>query len=184
MTHQPYFDWIHATLDGDLRPEQRRQLEEHLAACAECTTLWEALDEVDRLFKAEPMVAPRSGFTGRFKARLAQQRSRPRMMWGALALGLSAIGAAALVLPLGVGFISSAVRVAQQPAASAALFGGFNATAAFASTIVEALFTLLRVFVSWAVVNPLMWAAGLSALALTGVWLYLMRKLNLEVSFR
>jgi anti-sigma factor RsiW len=184
MSHQPYLDWIHAALDGELRPDQRLQLEEHVGGCAGCRSLWEALSEVDRLFTAEPPVAPRPGFTGRFNARLSQQRSRPHLVWGALALGLGSVTAAALVVPLGAGLILSAVRVVQQPAASAALLSSLAAVGEVAGTLLEALLTLLRVLAVWAVTNPLMWAASLTALMMTGVWVLVMRKLNWEVSFQ
>src|SRR3972149_9010464 len=101
MNHKPYLDWRHAAPDAGearLAPDQRAQLDAHLAGCAECQSLWDVLGEADRLFEAAPMAAPRPGFTGRFKARLAQQRSRPRTVWGALALGLGAVGAGAVGL--------------------------------------------------------------------------------------
>jgi hypothetical protein len=88
---------------------------------------WVALSEVHRLFKSEPLAAPRSGFNGRFKARLAQRRSRPRLIGGAVALGLGAVGLAALVVPLGLGVLYSVWRVAQQPATALALFASAEA---------------------------------------------------------
>ena len=180
MNHKPYLDWMHAALDAGearLAPDQRAQLDAHLAGCAECQSLWDVLGEADRLFEAAPMAAPRPGFTGRFKARLAQQRSRPRTVWGALALGLGAVGAAAMVLPLGVGFLFSMVRAAQEPAMTDALYSSYNATTSFAGTMLDALFIAARALAEWAVVNPLVWAASLVAAAATVMWVYFMRKL-------
>lgn len=184
MNHKPYLDWMQAALDGSLAPDQRSQLDGHLVDCGECQSVWDALVEVDRLFRAEPMAAPRAGFTGRFKARLEQRRSRPKVVWGALALGLGAVGAAALVLPVGVGLLFSFARVVQEPAATAALYSGFNATAGFARTVLEALFIAGGALVEWALVNPLMWAACVGAAAITAMWFYFIRKLVPEVSFR
>ena len=187
MNHKPYLDGMQAALDAGearLAPDQRSQLEDHLVDCGECQSVWEALVEVDRLFKAEPMATPRPGFTGRFKARLEQRHSRPRAVGGALALGLGAVGAAALVLPVGVGLLFSAARVVQEPAATAALYSGFNTTASFARTVLDALFIAGRALVEWALVNPLMWAACVGAAAATAMWFYFMRKLVPEVSFR
>jgi len=187
MNHKPYLDWMQIALDAGeprLTPDQWSQLEDHLGACGECEAAWAALAEVERLFKAEPMAAPRSGFTSRFKARLAKRHSRPRAMWGALALGLGAVGAAALVIPVGAGMLLASVRAAQEPAATAALFSGVNATTTFASTIGEALLIAGRAVLEWAAANPLVWAASLSGLGVTGLWLYFVRKLVPEVSSR
>jgi predicted anti-sigma-YlaC factor YlaD len=180
MTHKPYLDWMHAALDAgeaQLASDQRLQLDAHLSDCAECRLMWEALTEADRLFASAPMAAPRPGFTGRFKARLAQKRSRPRAVWGALALGLGAVGAAAMVLPVGVGFLFSIVRAAQEPALADALHSSFTASASFAGTVAEALWIAARAVGEWAVGNPLVWAASLAALAVTVMWVYFVRKL-------
>ncbi len=184
MNHKPYLDWMQSALDGTLTSDQRPQLEGHLGDCGECQSVWDALVEADRLFKAEPLAAPRPGFTGRFKARLAQQRSRPRVVWGALALGLGAVGAAALVLPVGVGLLFSAARVAREPATTAAVYSGLNATADFAGTVFDALFVAGRALAEWALVNPLMWAMCVGAAVVTVMWFYFVRKLVPEVSFR
>ncbi len=184
LTHKPYADWMQAALDGTATPDQQAQLDEHRAACAECGAAWAALVEVERLFRDEPMAAPRSGFTSRFKARLAQRHSRPRVMWGALALGLGAVGAAALVVPLGAGLLLSGVRLAQEPATTAAFYSGVNATTTFAATIAEALFIAGRAVLTWAIGDPRVWAAGVTGLGITGAWLYFMRKLVPEVTFR
>jgi predicted anti-sigma-YlaC factor YlaD len=177
MNHKPYLDWMHAALDQTLASDQRVQFDAHLAECAECQLLWDALCEADRLFSSAPMAAPRPGFTGRFQARRAQQRARPRAVWGALALGLGAVGAAAVVLPVGASLLFSMVRVAQQPAMADALSSSFHATTAFAGTIFDALLIAALALAERAVVNPLVWAASLVAAAATVMWVYFMRKL-------
>jgi anti-sigma factor RsiW len=177
MNHKPFQDWMHAVLDGDIAPSARRDLEAHLAECGECQSTWTALSEVQRLLRAEPPVAPRAGFTGRFQARLAQRRSRPRLLWGGVALGLGAISAAALVVPVGLGVILAALRAAQEPTTVLALVSSFSAAASFADTIFGALYIALRSLVETAAVSPLAWAASLVSLALAGLWVYVMRHL-------
>ena len=39
MNHKPFLDWMQAALDGDIASTQRRDLAEHLAACASCQAL-------------------------------------------------------------------------------------------------------------------------------------------------
>lgn len=177
MNHKPYHEWMHAVLDGAIAPADRRALQAHLATCLNCQGTWATLSDVHRLFKAEPLAAPRSGFGGRFQARLAQRRSHPRAIWGALALGLSAVAASALVVPVGLGLIFSAVRAAQQPATSLALLASAVAMGDFLRTLAGALGIAARALAEVALPNPLTWAAAVLALALTGVWLYVMRKL-------
>ena len=189
MNHRPFREWMHAVLDGAsgeaaLTPGARRELEAHLATCGECQVTWAALSEVQRLFALEPMAAPRPGFTGRFQARLAQRQARPRVIWGAVALGLGAVGAAALVVPLGLGLIVSAVRVAQQPATALALAASLSAAVEFFDTVAGALYLAVRALVETTAANPLAWAAGALALGLTVVWLVLMRNLMPEVTAR
>lgn len=184
MNHKPYFDWMQLALDDDLRPDQQEQLDAHLADCEDCLQQWVALNDVTRLFTSAPQAAPRSGFTGRFKARLAQQRSRPRMVWGALALGLSSLGAAALVIPLGLNLVLSTVHVAQQPATTLALFNGFNAATVFMLALLEAAFILLRAALGLALTQPMLWLAAGGALAVVAAWALMMRRYISEVYFQ
>ena len=184
MTHKPYHASMQGLLDGDLALADRRALEDHLASCASCQAEWTALSRMHRLFKAAPLAAPRAGFNGRFQARLAQRRARPRALWGALALGFGAVAASALVVPLGLGAIFSTVRVAQQPATSLALLASVSAVAVFLTTFLDALLIAANALAGILLPNPLSWAAAVLALALTGVWLYVMRRIAPEVKPR
>jgi anti-sigma factor RsiW len=186
MKHKPYREWMHAVLDGELASADRRQFDAHLAGCADCQTAWWSLSEAQRLLKAEPILAPRAGFTGRFQARLHQrQRAAPaRLIWGALALGLGAVGAAAVVVPLGLGLILSTLRAAQQPATAVALIASLSAVADLLQTILAGLYLAGRALAEVAIGNPLAWAAFVLALALTAVWLYLIRRLVPEGTTR
>jgi anti-sigma factor RsiW len=180
MTHKLYLDWMQLALDDELPEARRLELDAHLGACAECAGKWEALRQVGYLFAAAPHAAPRRGFSTRFQARLAQQRARPHAFWGALALGLGAVGAAALVVPLGVTVLWSAVQVVGQPAVSAAFFSGVNATTNVLATLAGALFVAGRALANTALPNPWVWAAALAALSLTLLWAVLFRRWALQ----
>lgn len=177
MVHQPYHTWMHELLDGALAGPARAQLETHLAGCLDCQARWASLSAVGRLFKAAPMAAPRAGFAGRFKARQAQRRARPRLVWGAVALGAGAVGVSGVVVVFGLALIGSLLRVAQQPAARLALNTSATATAGFITTVVDALFIAGRALLEGALDDPLAWAGAALALALTAMWLIVMRRL-------
>jgi anti-sigma factor RsiW len=179
MSHKLYLDWMHLALDEGLPPARRAELDGHLAECEACAAAWDALLQVDRLFASAPLAAPRAGFTTRFNARL-QQRSRPRAVWGALALGFGAVGAAAFVLPVGVSLLWSLAQVVGRPAASAALLNSASATSEVGLALVRALFVAALALGEWAVGMPLFWVVVLAALLATGVWIYMLRRVNLQ----
>ena len=79
MNHKPYLDSMNTALDGELSSIRRRELVEHLTACASCQATWDALNDVQRQLKTEPLAEPRSGFVGRFKARQADEAASRRM---------------------------------------------------------------------------------------------------------
>ena len=47
----------------------------------------------------------------------------------------------------------------------------------FAGAVLDALFISARALTEGALENPLAWLSGVGALALTGLWLYLVRRL-------
>ncbi len=73
-------DKLVAYLDGRARPAERRAVEEHLAACADCraranefSALWSALDDL-------PAISPSPAFEVSLRARLAAEPAR-RSFW-------------------------------------------------------------------------------------------------------
>jgi hypothetical protein len=82
MNHRPFEDWM--LEDRVLTYEQKRELQSHLRACAQCA----ALAEVDLALGAARAAAPDRGFAERFRVRLAAQRQaqRARGVWGFLIL--------------------------------------------------------------------------------------------------
>jgi len=187
MNHKPYLDSMNAALDGELSSIQRRELVEHLTACASCQVTWDALNDVQRQLKTEPLAEPRSGFVGRFKARQAARRSRTRLLLGGMVLGLSSLSALAIVAVvcvLALGTVFSAAQVARQPAAVSALYSSGTAALMFGSTVARAVWTVFGVLTQQALVHPVTWLIGLAALAVVASWGYLVRKLKPEVVLR
>ncbi len=187
MNHKPYLDWMNAALDGEISSIQRRDLAEHLTACASCLAAWDALNDVHRQLKAEGLAAPRPGFVGRFKARQAARRSRVRLIWGGLVLGLSSVSTLAtlaVICILSFNTMFSAAQVARQPGAVSALSSSGTAALMFGGTVVRAVWTVFDALAQRALSDPFTWVVSLMALAVVAVWGYLVYKLNPEVVLR
>jgi hypothetical protein len=97
MNHQPFETWI---VDRqDLSQEEQLSLQQHLASCAECRNLQEKWRMVHLELSNTPAVAPRLGFTRRYRASLLERRAlaQRRQAWK---LFLMCSGASAAVLLL------------------------------------------------------------------------------------
>ena len=91
MNHLPFEEWL--LNDKPVTPEQKRELDLHIRNCAYCS----ALAETGRMLHTTKMLAPATGFTARFQARLIGQKiaERRRKLWGAL---LFTLGGLAVVM--------------------------------------------------------------------------------------
>lgn len=180
MTHQPYLDWMNLALDEALPAESRPQLHAHLAECPACAEQWEALKRVHTLFEAEPLAAPRAGFTGRFKARLRQQNSRPRTVWGFITLGVSAVGTSVVSMVLLAAAFWPLAQWVGQPAAANAVFNNVTVASRLASTLAGALWVTVKALGQMVLFSPAAWAVALAGLVVAVGWLFLLRRLSLQ----
>jgi len=90
--------WMSASLDRGLGPEEARALQAHLRACPRCRATWAALQEVDHLLSTHPTVPVPAGFAGRTLARLeargaavAARQGRGSVPWPAAGFALAAL---------------------------------------------------------------------------------------------
>jgi anti-sigma factor RsiW len=81
MKHQPYETWILDSLA--LSQEQAHSLEMHLEGCESCRSLRNRWVHVQVGLGQSVVMAPRYGFTGRWKASVAERRLREqrRQAW-------------------------------------------------------------------------------------------------------
>ncbi len=104
MNHRPFEDWLLA--DEPLNPQQRRELQNHLRVCTQCT----AIAEVNLALRKARTAAPAPGFAQRWQARLAAQRRLQRRQQ-AIGLTILGLGGAALLTwfcaPLFLAFAAS-----------------------------------------------------------------------------
>jgi anti-sigma factor RsiW len=87
MAHDNYQSLISLSLDGLLAEDEQGALEKHLKSCAACTHAWEQMRLVDRMFKAQPEVAPSFDFKAHVMARVSGYEKRKHLYpWVTLAL--------------------------------------------------------------------------------------------------
>lgn len=96
MTHQPYEDWLFDA-PQDLQPQQTLELQSHVARCAGCRDLAEALGQAEALLRRQGQAAPAVGFSMRFQERLAAERIRRHHRQSLLALLFGFAGLSVLV---------------------------------------------------------------------------------------
>jgi predicted anti-sigma-YlaC factor YlaD len=74
MNHQLYETWI--LQDPELDQEQQRELHLHLKRCAQCQDFYQAVHQVDHLFKFAPEPTPAPDFSVRWMDRIEQVEKR------------------------------------------------------------------------------------------------------------
>lgn len=94
-----YREWIDLELDGALAAAERRELEAHLAGCADCAAERRRLERLHRRL-AESRIPVRAGFRERVLAALPATgwEARPARAWRLPGLLLAALGSATLLL--------------------------------------------------------------------------------------
>lgn len=99
MSHRPFENWL--LDDAPRSPDMQRQLQQHLASCAQCRALAQAWSEVEtRLLRAQHS-GPQPGFANRWRARYqAEQLQRSRRQPWLLLVGLCAAGLPPAILLL------------------------------------------------------------------------------------
>ncbi len=94
MNHQPYENWI--LLAADLDQEEQRELHLHLKGCSHCQTLYQAIHQLDHLFKTAPQPSPEANFSARWLERIEKREKRRNRF--ILGITLAVISLATLIL--------------------------------------------------------------------------------------
>lgn len=102
MAHDNYQSLISLSLDGLLTENEQSVLEKHLQSCAACTCTLEQMRLVDRMFKAQPEVAPSFDFKARVMARVSGYEKQKHLYpWVTLILtAVLLIAILSLLLPI------------------------------------------------------------------------------------
>jgi hypothetical protein len=111
----------------DLKGSDRLALEDHLQECDACRRLASQWASVEARLTKAPMLAPITGFSARFQARLMLRR-RKRRSWIGVLLGL---GGASILITVVIlfgsgilGLVSPSMRYMLKSLSSLILFGG------------------------------------------------------------
>jgi predicted anti-sigma-YlaC factor YlaD len=172
-------------LDNELSPNEVAELQAHLAQCPACRHTYEAMQQVDHLFRAAAarMVAPGPGFTRRVEARLAQHHpSKPWQIWlavGALLFGtLSLFGIWAVVSGLTLVTIGASLL-------DVGIFYQWLVTFIESATSLRVFFNLGGLFLKASFITmqqPLFWGGVLFSLSILWFWVRVMRSLSRRIT--
>ena len=81
MNHQQFETWI--LQENDLEQEQQRELHLHLKDCSQCQAFYQAVHQLDHLFKIAPEPIPAPNFISQLKPLAErQERHRNRLILG------------------------------------------------------------------------------------------------------
>ena len=105
MDHQPFENWLFS--EGDLEPQEKKALNEHLKDCSTCDSLTQAWNAIESEIHASPVLAPPAGFSSRWRERLYEKRiqQQRKIVWWSI-LGCFLAGAA-IWIQLNGEFLSS-----------------------------------------------------------------------------
>jgi hypothetical protein len=175
MTHQEAFSLMMEALDGILTPSGEEWLEQHLALCAECQIEWDALRFVDRLFaSAAPIPAP-AGFVRRVQARI-EHPSWERSLGVLFALSLGSLAALLLVAAPASVTLLGLWTAFSQPAQFADLLLWLGQLGRVSGSLLDALWTALRLFSFEAAGSPIVLGWALAAGAAVVLWAHVIRR--------
>ena len=154
MNHQPFEEWL--LNDKPITQEQKRELDMHMRTCAYCA----ALAETGIALKSVRKASPKTGFTARFEARLAERKlaEQRKRLWGSV---FFTVGGLVLLMWLASPYLFSFL------AAPATWIAGLVQWGIFIVTTIQALAQAGSVFLQIIpdFLPPFAWMVILSAVA-------------------
>ncbi len=104
MKHQPFESWLYER--ETLSRDQARDLENHLEICDSCRALATAWMDIEGQLFSASLVAPASGFSQRWRSRLADHRHRVNHRQMSAMLLTTTVGLAVLSVLFGAELLS------------------------------------------------------------------------------
>ncbi len=175
LTHEEAFALMMDSLDGILKPTDTHRLDEHLMGCSDCLAEWEALQLVDGLLAGAPVIPAPAGFSLRVQAKIeAPSWRRTLGMLYALSLGsllallLIAVPAAAVLLGIWTLY--------NEPASFSSLLVWLRQLARVSGSLLDAVWTTVRLFVADLAASPVSFAWTLTAALVVALWARVLRR--------
>lgn len=160
--------------DDPLPPEERRLLENHLQTCERCRMLRAAWQETELELRIPQWVTPRPGFSSRWRERYQRQTALAQQRRALVGFLITSLLATLFAMPFLLLIASPA-----QPLWLRVMIALYNLSALFpvVEGITTFLLTVLRA-IAQVLTLPLEIAIGTAFLALTAVWLAMLRKFS------
>jgi len=106
MNHQQFETWI--LQESELQKEQKRELHLHLKGCSQCQAFFQAVHQLDHLFKTAPEPSPSPNFSARWMVRIERQEKRRNRWILGITLSVMTLATAALLSAVGLEIRSAA----------------------------------------------------------------------------
>ncbi len=154
MNHQPFEDWL--LNDKPITQEQKRELDIHVRTCTYCA----ALAETGIALKSVKKASPKTGFTSRFEARLAERKlaEQRKRLWGSV---FFTVGGLVLLMWLASPYLFSFLSAPATWIAALVQWGVFIVTTIEA--LAQAGFVFVQIIPDF--LSPFAWMIILSAVA-------------------
>lgn len=100
MNHQQFENWI--LLETELDQKEQRELHQHLKGCSQCQSLYQAIHQLDHLFKTTPQPAPAADFSARWMDRIEKREKRRNRLILGITLGVISLATMILLSLVGL----------------------------------------------------------------------------------
>jgi anti-sigma factor RsiW len=166
MKHQQYETWI--LLDTELDQEQHRELQAHLKQCASCLSLFQAVHQLDHLFKTTPQPQPQPAFSARWMERVEKRERRRNQLFLGIALVVISLATVVLLSSVGIGLRSAADGFPRMLLEMVSMVANWIVVITQISNILTPLFR-----VSIKLISPAwLFTMGISLIGITAAWIY------------
>lgn len=98
MKHQPFEMWVF--MQDELNASEQSQLQAHFETCEACRSLSRAFARMEKEISNISVVAPKPGFTNRWRLRLASENANRKQRNMSMLFGILAVAASLLFIPI------------------------------------------------------------------------------------
>lgn len=177
MTHEEAFMLMMDTLDKLAGWDEEKQLHDHLLRCTECAAEWETLRAIDGLLLSAPMAPAPEGFSARVMGRLGRP-SWARTLGTLFALSVASVLALLVVAVPALLVLLVFSTAYTEPAQFTGLVMWVKDLASVAGTLLEGVFTTLRLFFGRVAGTPVALVWAFAAAMAVALWVYLIHRLE------